>query len=556
MNDNECFDYVIVGGGTAGALLANRLTEDSKTTVCLLEAGPPDNHPYIHIPAGFIKILSNPSYTWPFQSEPSAGTAGRAIPATQGKTLGGSSSINGMIYNRCQRNDYDHWAQLGNAGWGYDDILPYFKRSERRLGGDDRYRGHDGELVVSDSDWRHPLCDAFIESAVSQGVPRNPDYNGPTQAGTGYTQRNINRGWRWSSARAFLRPAKGRRNLEIRTDAHVMAVICEGRRAIGVRHGRAGHPNTRNTVTARREVIVSAGAINTPKLLHVSGIGAGDMLSSLGIPVVHDLPGVGENFQDHYCVRLVMRAKGVTTINEKSRGPRLAVEVARWMMKRPSILGLSPSVSYMFWKSNEALDAPDLQAVFAPASYKAGIVGELDEFPGMTLGFYQQRPQSTGYVRARSANPFEKPLIQPNYLASETDRNVLVAGLKLGRRVLGAPPLAPYVVGEELPGPQTRADEDLLEYCRNVGSTVYHFAGTARMGPAQDPRCVVDSQLRVHGMDGLRIVDASVMPTVTSGNTCIPVLMIAEKAADMIRGRSAPAAETPDEPAQTAAARR
>lgn len=538
MTNSESFDYVIIGGGTAGSLLANRLTEDPQTTVCLLEAGPADNHPYIHIPAGFIKILSNPSYTWTFQSEPSPGTAGRPIPATQGRTLGGSSSINGMIYNRCQSADYDQWAQLGNTGWSYDNVLPYFKRSERRVGGEDRFRGREGELVVSDSDWRHPVCEAFIESAESVGVPRNPDYNGQTQVGVGYTQRNINRGWRWSSARAFLRPVKTRKNLKVKTEARVLSVLCEGRRAVGARYASSRDPSRQHDVRARREVIVSGGAINTPKLLQASGIGDGALLQELGIPVVHDLPGVGNNLQDHYCVRLVMRAKGVATINELSRGPRLGLEVARWLLKRPSILGLSPSVSYMFWKSNEALEAPDLQSVFTPASYKAGIVGELDEFPGMTLGFYQQRPQSTGYVRARSADPFDDPIIQPNYLQSATDRAVLVAGLKLGRRVLSAPALEPYVVGEELPGSAVQSDDELLDYARRYGSTVYHFAGTARMGPASDPSSVVDSQLRVHGMQGLRVVDASIMPSVTSGNTCVPVLMIAEKAADMIRGRS------------------
>jgi choline dehydrogenase len=537
--DDDTFDYVIVGGGTAGALLANRLTDDSNATVCVLEAGPPDRHPFIHIPAGFIKMLGNPAYTWNFSTEPAEATDGRSIPATQGRVLGGSSSINGMIYNRGQHADYDHWAQLGNHGWGYADILPYFKRSERRIGGgDDRFRGRDGNLVVTDSAWRNPICDAFIAAAESLGIPRNPDYNGASQAGVGYMQRAINRGYRWSSARAFLRPARNRRTLEIRTHARALKVLCNGKRAIGVQYADDRNRTRQRSVFARREIILSSGTINTARLLQLSGIGSGGLMQELGLSLQHELPGVGENFRDHYCVRLVARAKGVTTINELSHGLRLGGEVARWVLGRPSILSLSPSVMHLFWKSNEALDAPDLQGVFSPASYKQGIVADLDHFPGMTLGFYQQRPESVGYVRIRSPDPLEQPAIQPNYLSSSYDRRVLLAGLRLGRRVLGAAPLAPYMAEETLPGPDVASDDELLDYARRYGSTVYHFTGTARMGPRSDATAVVDDQLRVHGMEGLRVVDASVMPAMPSGNTCVPVLMIAEKAADMIRGRA------------------
>src|SRR5579872_4786250 len=543
--DGECFDYVIVGGGTAGSLLANRLTEDSRTTVCVIEAGPPDWHPFIHIPAGFIKILHNPVYIWNFSTEPTAATAGRTIPATQGRVLGGSSSINGMIYNRGQRGDYDHWAQLGNRGWSYADVLPYFRRTERRMGGDDLYRGRDGNLVVSDSAWRHPICEAFMASAESIGIPRNSDYNGASQAGVGYMQRAIHRGYRWSASRAFLWPARSRRNLEIRTRSRVLRLLAQGRRAVGVRYvdDRAG---TR-AAYARREVILSAGTINTARLLQLSGIGPGDLLQEKGIPLLHELRGVGANFRDHYCVRLVARVKGVgSTINERSHGLRFGGEVARWLLGWPSILSLSPSVMHLFWKSDEALDAPDLQGVFSPASYREGIVADLDDFPGMTLGFYQQRPESSGYVRLRSPDPLEQPAIQPNYLASPRDQRVLLSGLRLGRRVLGAPVLAPYMETETFPGPSVQSDDELLEYARRYGSTVYHFAGTARMAPRSDAGAVVDDELRVHGMENLRVVDASVMPMMPSGNTCVPVLMIAEKAADMIRGLSPlPAAELP-----------
>lgn len=533
---SQSFDYVIVGAGTAGCLLASRLSEDAASTVCLLEAGPPDRHPYLHIPAGFIRVLNNPRYTWSFQSEPIDTLGGRRIPATQGKTLGGSSAINGMIYNRCQAGDYDKWAQLGNRGWSYADVLPYFRRSERRIGGDDRFRGRDGMLAVSDSEWRHPICDAFVAAAQSAGIPHNTDYNGSEQAGVGPMQRTISGRWRWSSATAFLKPAMRRSNLAVLTDATAEALLFDGRRAAGVRYRRNGSSDA-ITIRARREVIVCAGAINSPRLLQVSGVGPAALVKSLGVEVVHDLPGVGENLRDHFCARLVVRAKNTATINELSRGLRLVQEALRWGLGRPSILSLSPSVMHLFWKSDEALDLPDLQGVFAPASYHAGIVGVLDEFPGMTLGFYQQRPRSVGTVRARSVDTSDPPAVQPNYLAIPDDRNAIVAGLRLGRKVLGQPPLSRFVDGEELPGPDVADDAGLLDYARDFGSTVYHFAGTCRMGPDHDAMAVLDDRLRVRGVEALRVVDASVMPNMPSGNTAAPVMMIAEKASDMIRGR-------------------
>ncbi len=541
MTDNQSsdyFDYVIVGGGTAGSLLANRLTSGNKFTVCLLEAGPPDTHPYINMPAGFIKILSNPAYTWRYESQPVPGVGGRKIPATQGMTLGGSSAINGMIYNRGQHADYDRWEGFGNRGWGFSDVLPYFKRTESRIGGEDAFRGRNGELFVSDTDWRHPICEAFLASAMDIGVPHNLDYNGSSQAGVGYMQRMIHRGRRWSAARAFLRPVENKKSLDIRTRAYVTSVIFEGTKATGIRYRHGGRQGNAGVVFARREVILAAGAINTPRLLQVSGVGPPGLLSELGVPVVKALDGVGENFRDHYCARLVVAVKNILTINEKSKGSRLAVEVARWLFGLPSILSLSPSVLHLFWKSNEQLAIPDLQGVFSPASYKEGLVGVLADYPGMTLGFYQQRPKSVGYVRARSADPFDEPLIQPNYLAEEEDRRALIGGLRLGRRILSGPELGGYNNGEKLPGIGLQSDDELLDYARRFGSTVYHFAGTCRMGSSSDRAAVVDDQLRVHGMQNLRVVDASIMPDLTSGNTCAPVLMIAEKAADMILGCS------------------
>jgi len=534
----DTFDYVIVGSGAAGSVLANRLTEQPGVTVCVLEAGPPDRHPYIHVPAGFIKILFNPDYTWQFKTEPSEGSGGRPIPTTQGRTLGGSSSINGMVYNRGQRADLDSWAQRGNRGWGYVDMLPYYKRTERRIGvGDDRIHGRDGNLPVTTMDWFHPICEAFMSGAVGMGIPRCTDYNsGDNQAGVGYFQRAIHRGWRHSAARVFLHPAKTTGRLDIRTNARAAAVLFEGKRAVGVRYvhdrDRIGH-----TVHARREVILSCGTANTAKLLQISGVGPASLLGSIGVPVVHELRGVGENFRDHYSVRVVAKVRNSITINEMSRGVGLAGQILRWAMGRPSILAVTPSLVHWFWKSDESMDQPDMQGVFSPASYKQGFVGLLDDYPGMTCGVWQHRPESIGHVRARSADPFQDPIIQPNYLADPMDRRVLIAGMRLARRLLHTPELALYFDSDTLPGPEVNSDDEFLSYAKQFGSTAYHLIGTARMGPDTDPTAVVDDQLRVHGMTGLRVVDASIMPSMPSANTYATTMMIAEKASDMIRGR-------------------
>jgi choline dehydrogenase len=535
----DTFDYVIVGSGSAGSVLAHRLTEQPGATVCVLEAGPPDRHPYIHVPGGFIKMLFNLDFTWQFRTEPSEGSGGRAIPTTQGRTLGGSSSINGMIYNRGQRADLDTWAQRGNRGWGYVDMLPYYKRTERRIGMcDESIRGRDGNLPVTDIDWIHPICEAFIAGAVGMGMPRCADYNsGDRQEGVGYFQRAIHRGWRHSAARVFLHPAKATGRLDVRTDAHAAAVLFDGRRAIGVRYVDERDSTQHHVVLARREVILCCGTVNTAKLLQISGVGPAALLGSIGVPVVHDVPGVGENFRDHYAPRLVARVRNSTTINEMARGLGLAGQIVRWAMGRPSILALSPSLVHWFWKSDDGMDAPDLQGVFSPASYKQGFVGLLDDYPGMTCGVWQHRPESTGFVRARSADPFEDPMIQPNYLSDPMDRRVLLAGLKLARRLLHTPELAHYFDGDMLPGPEVQSDDEWLAFARQYGSTAYHLIGTARMGPSSDPTAVVDDQLRVHGMQGLRVADASIMPSMPSANTYATTMMIAEKASDMIGGR-------------------
>ena len=533
------FDYVVVGAGTAGSLMAARLAEGGRNTVCVLEAGPPDRNPFIHIPAGYIKTLYNPAYTWRFMTEPVAGIDGRRIATTQGRTLGGSGAINGLVYNRGQAADFDHWAQRGNRGWGYADVLPYFRRTERRLGiGADTYRGRDGAFAISDLDWRHPACGAFAAGAAGLGIPRNPDYNGATQAGVGTFQRAIYRGRRVSTATAFLHPAAAKGGIDIRTEAQATRIVFDGKRAVGVAYRQAGPQGNERVVRARKEVVLCGGAINSPKLLQLSGVGPAAFLSGLGIPVVHDLPGVGENLRDHYAVRMVARAKG-WTINTLSRPPRLWGEIAMWALGRPSILALSPSLVHVFWKSDSALDAPDLQFTFTPASYKAGgIAGMLDDFPGMTCGAWQQRPESTGYVRVRSADPFELPEIQPNYLAAENDRRVLLAGIKLARRLLTTPELAEFYDREELPGANAQTDDELMAWARQQGSTVFHLIGACRMGPVIDPTAVVDDQLRVHGVQGLRVADSSIMPSMPSANTNAATMMIAEKAADMVLDRA------------------
>src|SRR5690242_8495844 len=537
----ETFDYVIVGAGSAGSVLANRLSEDGRNTVCVLEAGPRDWHPFIHIPAGFMYTLVNPTVNWLYTSEPSEWTGGRRIAAPRGKTLGGSSSINGHIYNRGQRLDFDGWAQRGNRGWGYADVLPYFRRTEQRIASeiDDTFRGRDGNLPITDLDWRDPLCEAFIEGAVEMGIPRNTDYNGTLQAGVSYVQRIIRNGRRISAARGYLHPAMKRPNLAVHTHAHATSLVLDGKKAVGVRYRKGGRNGPQVEVRARPEVILSGGAVNSPQLLQLSGIGPASLLQSLGIPLQHDLAGVGENLRDHYAPRFVARVKGAETINEKAHGLRLAGEVLKYALTRKGILSLNPTLIYVFWKSDERVDNYDLQLTFTPASYKEGVQSTLDDFPGMTIASWQQRPDSTGYVRSKSADPFVHPIIQPNYLAAESDRQVLLAGMKLARRLLGSRPLSKYYDREEFPGSQAQSDADLLAAAKQRGTTTFHLMGTCRMAPDSDPTAVVDDQLRVRGLEGLRVVDASIMPTMPSANLNASVLMIAEKAADMIRGRPA-----------------
>jgi len=500
-------------------------------------------------------VLFNPAFTWQFSTEPGENTNGRRVPVPVGRTLGGSTAINGLVYNRGLPSDYDAWAAAGNRGWSYAEVLPYFKRTERKIGvGDDRFRGRKGEMPITDMDWIHPICEAFIAGAQTAGIPRNPDYNGARQEGVGYYQRNIHHGWRQTTARTFLRPARKRPNLEVRTQATATSVIFEGKRAVGVRYVRSNAPGSAREVRAQREVILSCGAMNTPRLLQLSGVGPGPLLQSLGAPLVHALPGVGENLRDHYSIRLVGKVRDTITMNEMAVGLRLQVQILRWLLRHPNILALSPSLVHWFWKSREGLAEPDLQGVFTPASYREGYVGVLDQYPGMTCGVWQHRPFSVGHVRARSLDPFEPPIVQPNFLTDERDQQVLLGGMKMARLLLRTPPLTPYFAEEMMPGPGVTTDAELLDFARTYGASCYHVMGTARMGPANDPSAVVDDELRVRGITGLRVADASIMPNMPSANICAATMMIAEKASDMIRGRPAAAAELVSTAASTVGA--
>ncbi|MBB5536187.1 GMC family oxidoreductase [Rhizobium giardinii] len=533
----ETFDFVVIGGGTSGCVITNRLSQ-AGFKVCLLEAGPKDINPMIHIPAGYIKNISSKKLTWNFMSEPNPGTNNRSFSLPQGRVLGGSSSINGLNYVRGQAIDYDNWSAEGNPGWSYNEILPYFKRSERRIGdADDRYRGREGELPITDLDWHHPVSDALIDAAVELGIPRNPDYNGAEQDGVGFFQRTIYKGFRHSSARAFLSKAIKRNNVDVRTNCHATSVLFEGNKAVGITYVLGGPGGSRREVRASREIILTAGALNTPKLLQLSGIGPANVLSRAGIEIFHDLAGVGNNLRDHYAVRMVAKVKGSKTINDVAQGPALLGQIARWALGRPSILAVSPSLVHIFWKSDPALPRPDLEFACAPASFREGVVGLLDKHPGLTLGIWQERPESLGSCHVKSSDVFESPAIQPNYLTHKTDQNALIGGMRLARRLFRSQALDRYIEAETSPTPNFESDDELLDFARQKGTTVYHMIGTARMGPRSSPGTVVDAELRVHGVAGLRVCDASIMPSMPSANTNASTLMIAEKAADLILGR-------------------
>ena len=528
------YDYIIIGAGSAGCVLANRLSAKPNHRVLLLEAGGRDTNPFIHIPAGFAKTLKDPRVNWLFQTEPDPGTNGRRHIWPRGKVLGGSSAINGMLYVRGQRQDYDLWRQLGNAGWGWDEVLPYFKKSEDQARGANAVHGTGGPLHVADNQDRGPIGEALIQAGLQAGLEQNNDPNDGDQGGIGYTQLNVKRGLRVSTATAYLRPIAKRPNLHIQTDATVSRILFKGTRAVGVEYKL--EDQTLQAI-AGREVILSAGAINSPQLLELSGVGPVNILKDKGIDVVHGSPGVGENLQDHLIVAAQYRVQNTTTLNELSRGLPLAKEVVKWLVRRRGLLSQSPSHLDGYAKSAPEIATPDIQFLIIPATVDGQKMArdgkfELEREPGVTIGAINLRPESRGSVHIKTSNPLEPPAITPNYLDAPADHRVTVEGLKWARRIAEQPAFAPYLQSETTPGPQMMSDEDLLAYARQAGSTIYHPVGTCKMGA--DAMSVVDEQLKVHGTQHLRVVDASIMPRLVSGNTNAPTIMIAEKAADMI----------------------
>ncbi|MBS7707071.1 GMC family oxidoreductase [Chelatococcus asaccharovorans] len=525
----ETFDYIIVGGGTAGCVLANRLTASGQHSVLLLEAGREARSPWVPIPAGFSRLLTNPTYNWRFQTEPEEATGNRVIAVPRGKGLGGSTLINGMIYVRGQPQDYDGWAQRGCLGWSFEDVLPYFKRLEDFDGATGTLRARGGPLPLVEVSERPAIAEAFIAAAGQAGFPRNPDYNADHQDGFGYYQVNQRHGRRVSAAEAYLRPARGRANLAVRTDAHVLHVVLEGSRAVGVT-ARVGTQTLR--FAARAEVILAAGAAQTPQLLELSGIGDPAILKALDIPVAAALPGVGANYIDHFCTRMNWRVKQPVTLNEQTRGVKLGLSVLQYFATRRGILTLGTGLAFGFVRTRPELVGPDVQYFFMHASYANAAERKLDHLPGMTIGVTQLRPESRGTIHAVSPDPMRAPAIRPNFLAAAEDCRAMVEGMKIARHIVDQAAMDPYRQVEMAPGPDCRTDADWLAFARRDGQTIYHICGTCRMG--LDSLSVTDPELRVHGVAGLRVVDASIMPTIVSGNTQAAVFMIAEKAADMI----------------------
>ena len=546
-------DYIIVGAGSAGCVLANRLSARTGIRVLVLEAGGDDrptrnpgqflSNLMIHVPVGYSQTLKDPKVNWLYSTEPDPGTGGRVHIWPRGKVLGGSSSINAMLYVRGQHADYDGWRQLGCEGWGWDDVRPYFLRAQHQERGAGEHHAVDGPLNVSDVRDTHEVSDAVVEACVEAGIPRNPDINGAEQEGVCYYQLTVKNGQRCSAAVAYLHPAMRRQNLTVETRALTTRVLFEGKKAVGVEYIQNGE---RKTAKARIEVILCGGAVNSPQLLQLSGVGPAALLSEHGVAVVKDLPGVGENLQDHYLLAMTWRLKGgVVSVNELTKGARLVGQAMKYIFQRRGLLTLSAAHIAAFCKSRPDLAHPDIQFHILPATFDTDkLVNEqkmvLENLPGLTMAPCQLRPESRGYIRIASPDATVHPAIAPNYLSDPLDQEVAIAGLKWGRKIAAQAALGPYIDHETGPGPDLTSDEALLEYARAAGATVYHPVGTCQMG--HGPLAVVDTQLKVHGVEGLRVVDASVMPRLVSGNTNAPTIMIAEKAADMILGKTPTAA--------------
>jgi choline dehydrogenase len=526
-------DFVVVGAGSAGCVMAARLSEDPATRVVLLEAGGHDDNRWIHIPLGFGKTFADASVNWCYETEPDPGANGRRIFWPRGKVLGGSSSINGMVYIRGQHEDFDLWRQMGCTGWSSSEVLPYFKRAEHQVRGADPWHATGGPLVVSDVPDRHELCEAFIRACNDLGYPSNPDFNGATQEGVGYHQTTTVNGKRCSTAKGYLYPVTARPNLRVITGALAQRITFDGKRASGIEFTQDNLPFA---VRARGEVILCGGAINSPQLLLLSGVGPQEQLAAHGIKVVHHLPGVGRQMQDHYSAPIKLKCRYPITINDvmQSNLRKLRTGLEYYLLRRGPMAAISAQVA-LFARTRPELATPDLKmsiSVFSADRPQDG----LHPWSGFTIIVYQLRPESRGEITLKSANPQDPPAMRPNYLATETDRRTIIDGLLLGRRVLATPHMRHYIAEEFLPGPAVVTDEQLLEHARNCGGTVFHPTSTCKMGI--DPMAVVDPELRVNGIEGLRVVDASVMPTVVSGNTNAATIMIAEKAADLVRQRA------------------